>query len=755
LFSACLKDIPDHLIFNLKRFDFDITTMTRCKVNDEFRFPLSIDMAPYNVESLSNPEDAIPPDMFELVGVLVHSGTAESGHYYSYIRERPTPRPACDSWVQFNDIDVSVFDSQRIADCCYGGVELTSTLHLSKSHNAYMLFYQRVSSIKRFEAVYGKHDPANPVRLPFSPTIMAEIGVQNQSTIRSYCLQDPSHARFMRLMLERMQGSPNRECSSDHITEGKMIRHSLDYIQQISCRFKEMPEFETCCKLLQDCGQQCYDCASHIASFFASTDFMDVEVRKESVLRSAILRNPAQLVRRSFASMLCEALRTMRKGINEADLDPQLGTAREAEYRHTFTSCIGNLAEPWVDMHKFGRAWNDYFDLLSRLTNLGIWEVGIVLQHGFLEKLGQVIWADVRHDPMDLRARYASYVNLREKGRLFGLTGLIALLSSLLESVHFHVGCEADQPRSPNRDGFYELSTYEMQLLRPSKLGPKQKPAFEWLRKIIVSRQNPNAVTKIISTLLQEPMLALPLEITLAAGLSSEAVGEATAFLDPAIAFCTFCKNPALVQLLVRDALGQIDSIGGTFGKEHLDFVIELSDVENEAASLSKRDFSTMVFKSLKSWAPTLLLYPDDIHYDIRGDTVRFLRERLFDPLQNADLNPDQEDALRRHVRALAKACILHIQQNHIPRAGKQITAIEMGQAHQITRVIHHICHGYFTNGDAADDHFVAEATATLERLQTLTQEAAEAASEDWADNDSVAASDSDNPDSQEWAEPT
>jgi Domain of unknown function (DUF3517) len=225
--------------------------------------------------------------------------------------------------------------------------------------------------------------------------------------------------------------------------------------------------------------------------------------------------------------------------------------------------------------------------------------------------------------------------------------------------------------------------------------------------------------------------------------------------LDPAIAFCKFCKTPAWVQMLVRDSLSGIDSIGGTFGKEHLEFVIELSDLENEAAGLSKRDFFTMVFKNLKCWVPTLLLYPDDMHYDIRGDTVRFLRERLFDPLQQMDLDPDEEDTLKRYARALAKACVIYIQQNHIPRAGKQVTAVEMGQAHHIIRVIQHVVDLYFDSGPAADDHFAAEAMSTIDRLQTLTQEAAEAASEEWADNDSVAASDSDNPDFQEWAETT
>ena len=435
--------------------------MTRCKVNDEFRFPDSIDMAPYNVESLSNPQIPSLSDMFELVGVLVHSGTAESGHYYSYVRERPTSRSAFDSWVQFNDIDVSAFDSQRIPDCCYGGVELASSLRLSKSHNAYMLFYQRVTSIKQFETRYDNHDAANPVRLPFDSATHAVIDVQNRNTIRSYCLQDPSHARFMRLMLERMQWGTNEQCSGNHNTEDKMIRQSLNYIQQVSCRFKEMPEFDSTSRLLQDYAQQCFNCASQVASFFADPDISNNDVREESVLRSAILRNPSTSVRRAFASMLCEALRNMRKVAKNEDVEIEQGTSREMQYRKTCTSCIGNLAEPWADLHKFGRAWNDYFDLLSRLTRFGTWEAGVILQGGFLEKIVEVIWADGRHDPMELRSKYESYVNLREKGRIFGLSGLIAFLSTILEYVQFTGRFEADGVRVPNHDGFYELSPYE------------------------------------------------------------------------------------------------------------------------------------------------------------------------------------------------------------------------------------------------------------------------------------------------------
>lgn len=70
---ACLKDIPDNLIFHLKRFDFNLRTLQRSKINDYFAFPNRIDMRPYTIEHLSNSTEDLPSDIFELVGVLVHS----------------------------------------------------------------------------------------------------------------------------------------------------------------------------------------------------------------------------------------------------------------------------------------------------------------------------------------------------------------------------------------------------------------------------------------------------------------------------------------------------------------------------------------------------------------------------------------------------------------------------------------------------------------------------------------------------------
>ena len=92
---------------------------------------------------------------YKLVGVVVHSGNAESGHYYSFIdsnREESEGQadfmsPEKDKWLEFNDSLVKDFDFKRIPLECFGGsTEDTALMHdigEGRSRSAYMLIYER------------------------------------------------------------------------------------------------------------------------------------------------------------------------------------------------------------------------------------------------------------------------------------------------------------------------------------------------------------------------------------------------------------------------------------------------------------------------------------------------------------------------------------------------------------------------------------------------------------------------------------
>lgn len=62
---------------------------------------------------------------YQLVGVLVHTGSADSGHYYSFIKERDAQR-----WLCFNDHRVYDFSPDHVPEECFGGEWLLTRVTL-------------------------------------------------------------------------------------------------------------------------------------------------------------------------------------------------------------------------------------------------------------------------------------------------------------------------------------------------------------------------------------------------------------------------------------------------------------------------------------------------------------------------------------------------------------------------------------------------------------------------------------------------
>lgn len=77
--------MPNILVITLKRFEFDYETQSRSKLNDYFEFPFELDMHKYSASYLRNKKET-SDSKYKLSGILVHSGSAESGHYYSFIK---------------------------------------------------------------------------------------------------------------------------------------------------------------------------------------------------------------------------------------------------------------------------------------------------------------------------------------------------------------------------------------------------------------------------------------------------------------------------------------------------------------------------------------------------------------------------------------------------------------------------------------------------------------------------------------------
>jgi len=177
---CCIKRMPNVLFMVLKRFEFNFDTMSKFKINDYCEFPMSINMREYSQEALAKKDLArlmedknmtledlseeqraildkeLPAKYYDynLRGTVVHIGTAEQGHYISYIQDREN-QP--NKWFEFNDHLVKEFDPEDIANEAFGGEDDSfmatgglseQMLHAMKQlktkiKNAYILIYER------------------------------------------------------------------------------------------------------------------------------------------------------------------------------------------------------------------------------------------------------------------------------------------------------------------------------------------------------------------------------------------------------------------------------------------------------------------------------------------------------------------------------------------------------------------------------------------------------------------------------------
>ncbi|EDO29166.1 predicted protein, partial [Nematostella vectensis] len=202
----CIKTLPPVLVIQLKRFGYDWEAGRALKFDDYFEFPWTLDMEPYTSDGVARREQAnASPDMdsdngsvtsssqslnsihsnssvtvtpseitYDLVGAIVHSGQANAGHYYSYIKDRSGAEGAetYGKWFKFNDTIVEEFEmtEESVEAECFGGtykatVYDTGTYGVNsypetrhRYWSAYMLFYE-ASDANKMLSVHPSRGP--------------------------------------------------------------------------------------------------------------------------------------------------------------------------------------------------------------------------------------------------------------------------------------------------------------------------------------------------------------------------------------------------------------------------------------------------------------------------------------------------------------------------------------------------------------------------------------------------------------------
>ena len=193
-----IRGLEKTVIVHLKRFEFDLDTMQRVKVNDYCEFPMEINLKPWCKEQDKEDEDYL----FELVGVLLHSGGADSGHYTSIIKDRDSM-----VWYKFDDRYVERYGIENLAADCFGGETQYAWAGNSQSYaqikNAYMLVYER----KGVQA-QGLAESSQDSCLS---TIIEEVKSQNLKFFKDLLYMDPGYYDFIRHFSKLFQFTANLE----------------------------------------------------------------------------------------------------------------------------------------------------------------------------------------------------------------------------------------------------------------------------------------------------------------------------------------------------------------------------------------------------------------------------------------------------------------------------------------------------------------------------------------------------------------
>lgn len=379
--STCLKDAPDNLIFHLKRFEFDLNDFSRKKIYDHFAFPETLDISPYKFEHLAEPTKPRQEDLFDLVGVLVHTGTCENGHYYSYIRQRPGPSESTTpTWIEFNDSEVGPFDPSEIADRTFGGfTEGDGYTRQIKQYSAYMLFYQRRSAVEEDQRHWVTTSTKRTPQITIPKFFEAEVNANNDQFVREYSLFDSAHAKFVRHLHGVSRTVNQQSCSEDHDQETRAIHIVVSQLGHIAWRQHDADTFLELLLHVRKSMMACSTCCSIALRCLAEDD---------DAMTNILIRCTHAKVRYQTRAVLIDSLKFLREqdpalyGAEPNDSDMEVYASAPTD--GTLVALIKRLRSTADETWESTRGWEDYYLTLTQIAEMGQFETAVLLNHNFL-----------------------------------------------------------------------------------------------------------------------------------------------------------------------------------------------------------------------------------------------------------------------------------------------------------------------------------------------------------------------------------
>ncbi|KAK3357400.1 hypothetical protein B0T25DRAFT_452553 [Lasiosphaeria hispida] len=728
---ACLKEIPDNLIFHLKRFEFNLRSLQRSKINDYFAFPSKIDMRPYTIDHLTDPSEGKPEDIFELVGVLVHSGTAESGHYYSYVRERPSSSEY-PTWVEFNDDVVSPWDPAMMEGSCFGGPDYRTHFEnngavYDKTYSAYMLFYQRSSSLAKGQQLLKRSGLVSPLRVELSPDLGQHIQEENLSLLRRHCLYDQSQIPFVNLALYQMRVVNQNRCTRDHTMEDLAVTMALSHLDQVASRTKDVPDFFSL-KDRIDGMCQCVRCSLAVYKYFS---------QYSEALRMMVQKNPDNEVRQAVVDLVMRFLKTIKngqpqhyglpdssEGSDGGELDPQ---------ETVMTGMMGIFRLLWDNFHVNLRSWPEVFGFMLSFVKCGRNEAAIFLEQPFLRYLLLIVWADPNLDLPPQFSRMLTSVTRRMANRPPSYEAIIGLINVLTEKARIvysdngePAGPEAPEQRFDQSDDLDHpyFTRAEAKLLH-----------CEWARgqgniftdKLISINQNVAAINSIIGNLIrQNGQVEEKVFRTLKNAISGQVTQhQSTPYLRVSSqVFCRVARRADLIAELINHVSQQCGAIQSIEGQGFLDFQRDVFDGPRHNSGESPEEILMGGYDDIPEWAPGLVGYSDS---EVGRETEEFLREKLFQygpspVFEDTDPEGMRANKIVQTAKKLGIRCLVYLREHYINRR-VDVTTKVLAAMERVTKECSKFYNLKDPTADKSAQEFLHLNGAVLDSLRRLTIE--------------------------------
>ena len=627
-------------------------------------------MRPYKVEHLSDKSEESPEDVFELVGVLVHSGTAESGHYYSYIRERPSNGDK-ENWVEFNDDLVSTWDPSCLEGACFGGVDYRGTLdsgniHYDRTYSAYMLFYQRSSFLALQKQTLEAKGGQSPIRLKISLKLAAEIAMENELLMRKYCLYDPSHASFVTKMLGNIMNINNGTCSMDHALEKSALTTALNHMDQVFARTKDLPDFPTFMLVLRQLCGSCAEC---------SRDFLEWLCDCPDALRQQLLRNPDAAVRAEMANFIHAALLKVKNEASYAygfgdDESSDGGGEDEQNPPRVIQRVVQAVHSLWDIFDRNCRAWPEYFGLLASIANMGEHEAVLLLDMGFLRKTLEIISADPLLPIAPQYTRMLNIISKRIVNRPVSFDAVILLLWRLIQvcdpSIE-PISDEEERLEASLTGGPVPLTVPERHLLMQHWT---RGQAHILVEKLLQINQNPASTRLIIIRLLRWPESVDPyIYHAIIHGIRK---GSATipcgAFLRAAVLYCEQSDEPRAIMNMVNYVSRAANELDVQEGREFLQFFKDVFDLRSNRINIPEDEIRKFCLERVPQWAPALLTYYDTM---VRQETEDFVTYIILSHPTTVGFDIEDNEAKKAQriiqtAQRLGIGCLEYLQTTYI-----------------------------------------------------------------------------------------